>query len=839
MSPMPCPGGTTALETPAERFAAAHAVFNEFLSAVSRFGATPDPALRIELSDAPGAHYEPSTKTIRVGMPDPSTIKGRLHWLFTARLLGLESVEEAVVATAHQLPFLVAHEATHHLRHRYGAPADNDFVEEQVANVVAFAFIRGHPVYRETIPRLLGQAVRAAGRLAGLSPGTAPFLQGFRPNAGEVLVARGSLPREKLDEARTLSGHLGLSVDEILKDAVPPGEWAAAEGVLREAEAYFNRRYAASPFEYGLFFSDWFVSYTERTEFPSLGDSLRLHVLTADWERTRKDEAALLLALTLHGSDEDLALAAAESLAHELGEEAAPHLLEAALRGRPALAAGAFRLISRLAPQDARATAAANRRLASEDPSVRAMAAAVLVRSGGGSADAGRAALMRLLEQGGPARPAALLAMAETGDDEFFDALAGCLDSPAVQERIIALRGLARLTKQIRTEQMSSAMADPEDGVRAGAAGLAGRSADCIPLLVRALDDPSSAVRNAAVGSLRAIGRAALPALVSAEGSARQRTEALLILREMPEMGEEKSAERARVLFGELTALIDRLAGAETSLGAEKALDRLLRQAVREERRKLTVLAMRLAGAVGTPKGMERALWALDTGDLAVRGLALDMAKSAVPPEMWAVLQPLLGITGGEERPAAGGGIDFLVEYPGEFLRELSREALTAGRSGAGEAAEENGMLTMAEKLMFFRAVPTFSPIPLESLRQIAESCVVERYRAGERIFGAGGQGDAAYIITRGRIAIERDGGAEGPVRVAELGPGQYFGEMALFDGRPRSASAVALADTTLIVLGREDFLRLGAREPEILIGVIRVLSERLRSAGTSIGARE
>lgn len=825
---MSAQGKKAILETPAERFTAAHAVYREFLSAVSRFGIAPDPALRIEPSDGPGAHYEPSAATIRVGMPDPSTIKGRLHWLFTARLLGLESVEEAVAATADHLPFLIAHEATHHLRHRYGAPADNDFVEEQAANIVAFAFVAGHPLYRETIPRLRAQALRAVRCLSDLSPETAPFLQGFRPDPGEVLVARGDFPRQRLDEMRALSGRMGVPFEEVMKDAVAPDEWADAEACLRGAETYFNRRYAASPFEYGLFFSDWFVSYAGRTEFPALGEVVRFHVLTADWERTRKDEAELLLVLTLHGPDDNLSLAAAESLAHELKEKAVPHFLEAAVRGRPAVAAGVLRLLGRLAPGDDRVISAADRRRVSEDPSVRAMAGAVLVRSGGARAEAGRDVLARLLEQGGRARESALLAMAETGDGGFADALAGCLDSPSPRERVLALRGLARLSGGVRPECLSAATDDPDDDVRATAAaclGVRASSAD-LPLLVRALDDPSSAVRSAAAEALRARCREAIPVLVSARGSARLETEAVLILREI---GEETSAQRLRSLFDELAARIDRLDEAAASLGAAEGTVCILRDALSEERWALLRLAMRLAGAMGTARGMDRALRALETADAAVRQLALEMAEGSAPREMWEALRPRI-----EERDREAGrrgnGAQFLAGYPEGFLRDLAREVLGAGGSESRDALEEDGMLTTAEKLMFFREVPTFRPIPLESLRNVAESCVVERWRAGERIFAAGDRGDAAYIITRGRVAIERDGGAGGPARVADLGPGQYFGEMALFDGRPRSASAVALADSTLIILGRDPFLMIGSREPEILVGVIRVLSERLRN---------
>ena len=135
-------------------------------------------------------------------------------------------------------------------------------------------------------------------------------------------------------------------------------------------------------------------------------------------------------------------------------------------------------------------------------------------------------------------------------------------------------------------------------------------------------------------------------------------------------------------------------------------------------------------------------------------------------------------------------------------------------------------MLTTVERLMYLRAIPTFRAVALETLRAVAEHLVAQRYPAGEAIVVEGEPGEHLYVVTEGRVAV-----SVGGRRVNELGPRQYFGEMALYDGGPRSATVAAAEDTTVLRLGRDALFRLGRQHPELLVGVIRVLSERLRTA--------
>jgi CRP/FNR family cyclic AMP-dependent transcriptional regulator len=134
-------------------------------------------------------------------------------------------------------------------------------------------------------------------------------------------------------------------------------------------------------------------------------------------------------------------------------------------------------------------------------------------------------------------------------------------------------------------------------------------------------------------------------------------------------------------------------------------------------------------------------------------------------------------------------------------------------------------MLTSVEKLMFLRAVPTFAGCEIDALRRFADAFVVQRFEAGEVIVREGEPGQHLYVVTEGRVDV-----TVGGRHLNEVGPRQYFGEMALFDGGPRSATATAIEATTLLRLDRDDFYRLGRESPDLLIGVIRVISERLRA---------
>ena len=105
---------------------------------------------------------------------------------------------------------------------------------------------------------------------------------------------------------------------------------------------------------------------------------------------------------------------------------------------------------------------------------------------------------------------------------------------------------------------------------------------------------------------------------------------------------------------------------------------------------------------------------------------------------------------------------------------------------------------------------------------------LTERYRSGETIFSAGDPADAVYVVEAGQVGVF--GGRNGDGRpVAVLAAGEFFGEMAIVDGRPRSATVRALSDCRLITLNRRQIVsRMTAADPALRL-LIRVLVDRLR----------
>ena len=131
-------------------------------------------------------------------------------------------------------------------------------------------------------------------------------------------------------------------------------------------------------------------------------------------------------------------------------------------------------------------------------------------------------------------------------------------------------------------------------------------------------------------------------------------------------------------------------------------------------------------------------------------------------------------------------------------------------------------------RLLFLKTVPLFEGLILDDLLSIDTALGQEDYLPGEVVMVEGEPGSTLYLVLKGEAEV-RIGGAEKGQVVAKLAPGDYFGEMALFDDEPRSASVVALTDATLLSLDRERFSALIGERPEILLQMSRMFAGRLR----------
>lgn len=127
------------------------------------------------------------------------------------------------------------------------------------------------------------------------------------------------------------------------------------------------------------------------------------------------------------------------------------------------------------------------------------------------------------------------------------------------------------------------------------------------------------------------------------------------------------------------------------------------------------------------------------------------------------------------------------------------------------------------------KQVPLFADLDEEDLRPLVDELRPRRYRKGETIFVTGDPGTSLCVIDSGRIKLSLTSVEGREVILDLLGPGEVFGELALLDGLPRSADAVAVESTTLLLLHRDAFLRFLRQRPEVALTLLGVLSRRLR----------
>ena len=124
---------------------------------------------------------------------------------------------------------------------------------------------------------------------------------------------------------------------------------------------------------------------------------------------------------------------------------------------------------------------------------------------------------------------------------------------------------------------------------------------------------------------------------------------------------------------------------------------------------------------------------------------------------------------------------------------------------------------------------PLFAGLGDEAIRSIAALCTRRQLDAGEVLFQKGDKGDALYGVRRGRVRIETGTAAGGRLTLNVLGPGDLFGEIALFDGQPRTADAIAAEPSELFTVRRSDFFAYLEREPRITLRLLEMLCQRIR----------
>jgi CRP/FNR family transcriptional regulator, cyclic AMP receptor protein len=164
---------------------------------------------------------------------------------------------------------------------------------------------------------------------------------------------------------------------------------------------------------------------------------------------------------------------------------------------------------------------------------------------------------------------------------------------------------------------------------------------------------------------------------------------------------------------------------------------------------------------------------------------------------------------------------------------ETPRRPAQPAQPSSARAAGATG--AAASHITSLSQVQLFAGLDHEALRELATSMRHRAFRPGEIIVHRDDPGQVLYIIREGKVKIYITSPDGQEVSLAVFGPGDYFGELAMLDGQPRSASAVALEAVEAICLQRTDFINAVMRYPRIAIQVMYVLSRRLRQTDAMI----
>jgi CRP/FNR family transcriptional regulator/CRP/FNR family cyclic AMP-dependent transcriptional regulator len=135
-------------------------------------------------------------------------------------------------------------------------------------------------------------------------------------------------------------------------------------------------------------------------------------------------------------------------------------------------------------------------------------------------------------------------------------------------------------------------------------------------------------------------------------------------------------------------------------------------------------------------------------------------------------------------------------------------------------------------RIRHLQRVPLFSGFDEAELRRVAELSRIVEVPAGTVVTQIGEPGNSFFVIIDGAVAVRTPVGAG-----SQLKPGDFFGEMSLLDGEPRSATIVAATDLRLLIVDRAQFWRLLDEAPDLIRGILMTLSRRVRRLEQTVDA--
>jgi CRP/FNR family transcriptional regulator, cyclic AMP receptor protein len=165
-----------------------------------------------------------------------------------------------------------------------------------------------------------------------------------------------------------------------------------------------------------------------------------------------------------------------------------------------------------------------------------------------------------------------------------------------------------------------------------------------------------------------------------------------------------------------------------------------------------------------------------------------------------------------------------------DFLEVVPRAVATAGLRERRERTPRPDRPLGRRDVDMLAGVPLFAGLSRRDLRRLAEHADVVSFRPHETIVEAGRPGGTFYVMLQGEASVTRDGR-----KIGTMAPGDFFGEISLLDGGPRTATVSAETPVTAIRIFKRSFDRVVTQEPAVASKILAVVARRLREAERSI----
>jgi len=369
------------------------------------------------------------------------------------------------------------------------------------------------------------------------------------------------------------------------------------------------------------------------------------------------------------------------------------------------------------------------------------------------------------------------------------------------------------------------------------------------------LEDSHSQVRRRVARSLARAGDAAIPHIVQRlESSRPEVVEAALDA--LGELRSQKAADAALGFLANDYRSVERNRTWEAKLPVDAAF-RKVRIALDDRNRQAVDNVLRVLAAFGHASILRHARQALHARDVRLRANAVEALASIQHRRFVLPVQHVLEAlaTPSVDRTGLRTGVktapfEAMLGCEDRWIRIAAAEAAQAvGHALPAELANDedpmlretilclqSGETTPMSRLLFLRQVALFKDLSLEDLLALDRALRRADYLPDEVIFEEGSVGDDFYLISEGEVSVRTGRGDESQER-ARLAAGEFFGEMALFDDEPRSATCVAATAAVLLVLDRSRLYSLIEQLPQLGVAICRTLSQRLRRSEMELRA--